>query len=978
MAEWKKIIVSGSDAKLNSLIVDTFVTSNTINTGVVTASNEMPLLLPNLSLKPRHFVPIVYDADSGKVSKGAPYSPAVGPGSPTVGVSGSLPNNIVVIGSGSGFVQTASGIANPRQDVNFNSAHLFGVNEISASGNISSSGFLLVNTTEEEGQDNYRVLLKDLTTGRIYHTSSYSRGVTRYFQLLDIPAGIVSSSLQFTNTDDVEFRNITASSISASEKLIANLTKDNSSVYNPVLYNSESGQFFFEDVSNNDASGIGFPYAGSDTLTADPRVQAVITGSLLLSGSGHITASGNISSSGIIKAKQLELKSDSSTNEITFFTTNDANIKSFGDLKILTGVDKSIRLGSNDTEDQVYLTKGHITASGNISSSGTITAQNLNIENNITASSISASNKIITNEFTASGNVQIGGDLNIDGAISQEGFSFVEDNIVVITGSNNFGSTASVNLHTFTGSIVISSSQASAFTVLNDTTTTVTISPAGKITAVEANIPDITATSIITNNITASSDISSSGELYVSKINVFGPPGDSGQIYINDHDDGLDVTNGLFLNKSGDSAFIYNRDSGQLELGTNDIRQFHIKDSATLDGLLKIDHDGINISGSITASGNISSSGDLIINQITASSISASPNVITHHITASGNITASQFLGTFVGTVTGEATGLTGTPDITVGSIISTTISASNITASNISASGFISASNFIGIFHNVISSSLQFTNTDDVEFRNITASIVSASFFEGIFKDVISSSLQFTSTDDVTFRNITASGHISSSGKLFASLSLQPNSPNLNTVLYDSESGEFFFTGSQGGTGAGFPFEGIAQITGSLIVSGNHTDITRIDTPVNMTNNVVIGGNLTVQGDTTTMNVTNLEVEDRFIIIGSGSSALDDQDVGILFDVETVDGTGSVFFFDNDEDRFAVGKNVMKDLGLNNSIGGGGIGAGSHAGFVVTTTISENNVNPNTEVGSAQFGLGELRILKNGDIYIFTTSSNT
>ena len=144
------------------------------------------------------------------------------------------------------------------------------------------------------------------------------------------------------------------------------------------------------------------------------------------------------------------------------------------------------------------------------------------------------------------------------------------------------------------------------------------------------------------------------------------------------------------------------------------------------------------------------------------------------------------------------------------------------------------------------------------------------------------------------------------------------------------------------------------------------------------MTNNVVIGGNLTVQGDTTTMNVTNLEVEDRFIIIGSGSSALDDQDVGILFDVETVDGTGSVFFFDNDEDRFVVGKNVMKDLGLNNSIGGGGIGAGSHAGFVVTTTISENNVNPNTEVGSAQFGLGELRILKNGDIYIFTTSSNT
>ena len=258
MAEWKKIIVSGSDAKLNSLDVDTFITvGTTLTTPAVTASNDIPFKLPNIALKPRRYTPLILDTENGDVFQGAPYSPAVGPGSPTVGVSGSLPNNIVVIGSGSGFVQTASGIANPRQDVNFNYAHLFGVNEITASGHISSSGFLSINTTEEVGQTEYRVLLKDPVTGRVYHTSSYSRGVTRYFQLLDIPDGIVSSSLQFTDTDDVEFRNITASTVSASGKLIATLTKNNESVYNSVLYNSESGEFFFEDVSNNDASGIG-------------------------------------------------------------------------------------------------------------------------------------------------------------------------------------------------------------------------------------------------------------------------------------------------------------------------------------------------------------------------------------------------------------------------------------------------------------------------------------------------------------------------------------------------------------------------------------------------------------------------------------------------------------------------------------------------------------------------------------------------
>ena len=46
---------------------------------------------------------------------------------------------------------------------------------ITASGDISASGLLFISTSEEPGED-YKVLVKDTATGRVYHTGSYSIG----------------------------------------------------------------------------------------------------------------------------------------------------------------------------------------------------------------------------------------------------------------------------------------------------------------------------------------------------------------------------------------------------------------------------------------------------------------------------------------------------------------------------------------------------------------------------------------------------------------------------------------------------------------------------------------------------------------------------------------------------------------------------------------------------------------------------------
>ena len=61
---------------------------------------------------------------------------------------------------------------------------------------------------------------------------------------------------------------------------------------------------------------------------------------------------------------------------------------------------------------------------------------------------------------------------------------------------------------------------------------------------------------------------------------------------------------------------------------------------------------------------------------------------------------------------------------------------------------------------------------------------------------------------------------------------------------------------------------------------------------------NLTITGDLTVTGDRVEQQVTNLAVEDQFILINSGASA---QDAGLVFD-----GTGASFGWDQSEARFA------------------------------------------------------------------------
>ena len=70
-------------------------------------------------------------------------------------------------------------------------------------------------------------------------------------------------------------------------------------------------------------------------------------------------------------------------------------------------------------------------------------------------------------------------------------------------------------------------------------------------------------------NITTSGNVGIGTVSPGGNLHVVGATGGSGSIYLSDRDNGTGTGDALLLNKSGTTSFIYNRDSGDLKLGTN-------------------------------------------------------------------------------------------------------------------------------------------------------------------------------------------------------------------------------------------------------------------------------------------------------------------------------------------------------------------------------------------------------------------------
>jgi hypothetical protein len=83
--------------------------------------------------------------------------------------------------------------------------------------------------------------------------------------------------------------------------------------------------------------------------------------------------------------------------------------------------------------------------------------------------------------------------------------------------------------------------------------------------------------------------------------------------------------------------------------------------------------------------------------------------------------------------------------------------------------------------------------------------------------------------------------------------------------------------------------------------VDATNTLTVGLSNNVSITNDLTVGGNLTVNGDLTYLNVANLLVEDKFVLLNSGSANPDEG--GIIIDEGS--GTGHAFIYDAGDTRW-------------------------------------------------------------------------
>jgi hypothetical protein len=210
------------------------------------------------------------------------------------------------------------------------------------------------------------------------------------------------------------------------------------------------------------------------------------------------------------------------------------------------------------------------------------------------------------------------------------------------------------------------------------------------------------------------------------------------RISFTDNTSGVATTDGFCIGKDAtQKGYIYNTENADIEIGTNNTARITISGS----GAISTNNNNINAgSGTITAttfsgalSGNATSAGGLTgTPNITVGTISTSGAITTNNnnINAgSGTITATTFSGALSGNAT-SAGGLTGTPNITVGTI--STSGAISTNNNNINAgSGTITAATFSGALSGNATSATNasgLTGTPNITVGTITCSTITGS----------------------------------------------------------------------------------------------------------------------------------------------------------------------------------------------------------------------------------------------------------
>ena len=127
----------------------------------------------------------------------------------------------------------------------------------------------------------------------------------------------------------------------------------------------------------------------------------------------------------------------------------------------------------------------------------------------------------------------------------------------------------------------------------------------------------------------------------------------------------------------------------------------------------------------------------------------------------------------------------------------------------------------------------------------------------------------------------------------------------------------------------------------------------------VSATGTVTVGGDLVVNGDTTTVATTNLTVQDAFGFFATGSAGTN-VDSGIVVQSGSFINSGSAFYHDINAERWSVAKSVAAT-------------STAVTPLESVVTVKEPGDNGAPADADVEYGVGEMFINSDGTIWIYS-----
>ena len=257
---------------------------------------------------------------------------------------------------------------------------------------------------------------------------------------------------------------------------------------------------------------------------------------------------------------------------------------------------------------------------------------------------------------------------------------------------------------------------------------------------------------------------------------------------------------------------------------------------------------------------------------------------------------------------------------------------------------------------------SLDDTFATEAELHTATASLSGSAHAQRVIEKNIAAGLVTSLSNGAVATNATAITNLSSSNASALRAEYVAGDSALSASAHTARgliSSDFTIAGGTGSdtftTGQTLTFAGTANEI-ETSVTNNQVAIGIVTNPT-LSGNVTVTGNLIVTGDTIEQQVTNLNVEDKFILINSGSAS---GDSGIIFGGSGGSAnSGTALFFDDTADVLALGTAVA-------------FGATTATVAAKVGTITESTAVP-TATPTYQ-GVGSMHIKTDSqDIYIYT-----